>query len=410
MAEPNVKSNVLEDIEKKSENLIQSNDELSARIRQNQSTLASMNKELESLKSGLGEGFDPAAKVRLEEIKRELLAKRELLSELIDSVKPIEVDVGRNENLIETLHQKINDQGDKIAELSRDILNHRKEMHHLTDLNKILKERLVEKESTANILKDKLKEKTDLLTAVDDKNRQMEQEVDSAKKKMFAMENKLGAVEKRIYAGDERNQQILYSLMQSKARIKEFEEALAKRDQLLEEKEAEFNDVLEQTRVEGVEKRKLIMEAHAKKVAVLNAQIASLSSALEQQKSIVKSRVSKEKALIRDFNDRMREILSDRSVAFVPEVSPDDAEMNKTSLIDEAYTEDNAQVNSADGIVSPSKEDHDVMSSRIDEILPMVEVALQHGDSAEKITNSLLSSGYSEKEVHTALDHIQANQ
>jgi hypothetical protein len=45
----------------------------------------------------------------------------------------------------------------------------------------------------------------------------------------------------------------------------------------------------------------------------------------------------------------------------------------------------------------------------MDEIIPMVELALDHGDDTSQIRKSLLSSGYSEKDVDEAFYALKIN-
>ena len=70
--------------------------------------------------------------------------KKHIISELIDTIKPIEVDISRNEDMISGFRDKIEDQAEKIAQLSQDLLDHNKRIEALTIDNSKLQEKNVE--------------------------------------------------------------------------------------------------------------------------------------------------------------------------------------------------------------------------------------------------------------------------
>jgi chromosome segregation ATPase len=401
---------VLDEIETRSKEIMRSNDELAAKLRQNQELLTRFSGEFESLKADLGgEPLDLPVKRQLEQLRSELEEKKLLISDMIDDLKPVELDLARREDEMAAFRQRIDDQAKKIESLSKDVLDNRKQSESLLAVNNELKKAVAERDGMVKVLKDKLAEKTTLLKGVDEKNRSLEQQADSYRKQVFALDNKVKAIEGRVFATDGQNQKLLYEMMRQNERLKALESRLAEKEALLESKEAEYAGALEAFRKEEYEKKAMIMQSHAKRMAVLNATIDALKSKLMQQQKVVEEKSVREREIISDFSTKMREILSARAevrLDDLPHFSEawESAKAEMESAVEQAdfnFSADEDNAAAVDEFSDPPKG-----PSKMDEIIPMIELAMEHGDDIRKIKHSLLSSGYSQKEVSAALSRL----
>jgi chromosome segregation ATPase len=467
-----VEQNILDEIKKKSQEIMSSNEELATRLRKNQEVIEKFSDELEELAEE-DAGFKPSTKEHLEKLKSDLEEKRKLVTALIDNLKPVELDIYRREGTINALQQRIDDQAKKIESLSQDVVDSKKQVQAFRDDNLELKKQIAENEGIIRVTKNKLTEKVSLLKNTGDKDKEIEEykkkitemedkikevkkqvsskeeqnqelldemeslkqkfeskesdiaekeslvkeveeksrEVEEHKKKIFELRNKISAVEKRVFSTDDQNQKILYELMKAKERLKSAEKELAEKDSLLESNKIRHSADLEALRKVEEEKKAMIMKSHAKRIAVMNAAVASLKTKLEQQARLITDKAVKERALMSDFNRRMRELLSAMPQFSAEELPSEGSFMEQTPSVEEEPAEESPTYSIEEPTEAPAEpEESEPGPSRIDEIIPMIELATDHGDDTETIKHSLLSSGYSQKDVNDAFSRLNIIQ
>jgi chromosome segregation ATPase len=296
----------------------------------------------------------------------------------------------------------------KIELLSKDLLENRKQLNQLLNANELLKSQIAEKEGLNKVMKDKLADQNSLIKDLEQNNKVLEGEIDDYKKQIFAMENKMGAVEKRASDTDEHNQKVLYELMKHKELLKNAEHALATRDAAIEKLNAEQEAYMDNFRKSEDEKKALVVKTHSKKIAALNATITSLKTELDHYKRAINEKFRKESSLIKEFNDRMKEIiLTKPDMAAIEAISTEvlsGAASSESSGPEESTFEFNADEQTEETISTPEE---DVGGpSRVDEILPLIELAMDHGDNEDTIRNSLVSSGYTKKDIDEAFSKL----
>jgi len=388
---------ILDELEKKSEDILRSNEELAEKLKRNQEAINGFFSQIEKMKSG--DSYDPLLKKELEKIKSELENKKGIITALIDDLKPLEIDLTRREDVINALKARVDDQSRKIESLSKDLLNNSKQVQMLFDSNTALKKQAVEKDSMISVLKDKLNEKTSALKASEERASQAGLELTAAKKDVFAMQNRLGTIEKRVFTTDEQNQKLLYELMSQKERFKQLEAEIKETDSSKEILNAQYARSIEMIRKEEEEKKEIILKKYAQKMAVMNATISSLKSQLEQNKRLIEEKSRKEGALITDFNQRMRDLMkSDIDVGRALPVT----ESNADPMFDFRLDDDTKDTKSAFAAEIAGPEPID----KVEEIIPIVELAYEHGDEPDKIKHSLVSSGYSERDIEHAFSRL----
>jgi peptidoglycan hydrolase CwlO-like protein len=289
-------------------------------------------------------------------------------------------------------------------------------LEKIDSVNQALKTQVTEKESIAKVLKDKLTEKTHAHNTSEQKINDLTQELEKCKKHIFAIENRAGVLEKRVFSTDEQNQKLLYELMRFKEQVKNAEEELANKEKLLTARQSEQALLLERFRKEEKEKKVSIMKNHSKKLAVMNAAIASLKTKLEEQQRMIDEKAGKERALIEDFNRRMQEIMMTK-----PEFTLDLSDVDKINSEPETETatseektpesfafetEEEKETESGEETSELGSESEEGLPSKIEEIIPMIELAVDHGDDSVTIKHSLKSSGYSEKDIEEAFSKL----
>jgi chromosome segregation ATPase len=393
---------ILEDIEKKSREIMRSNEELASRLKKNQDLIAKFSDELEGLKSESGDSFDFSVKKELEKLKTDLESKRTLITELIDDMKPIEVDIARREDLIDSMQNRVDDQAKKIEMLSKDLMDNKKQLEQYIAQNTELRKQAAEKDGLIKVMKDKLGEKVSLLKDVDGKNRDMEQDIESGKKQLFALNNRIIVMEKRLFAGDEQNQKLLYELLKHKESLKVVDAEAAEKERLLQDIQEEHAKELDELKKAEEEKRIMVVRDHARKMTAMNATISALKSKIDQQNRILEEKMRKEEALIGEFNTRMRDLLSSKSVPIDTSSIPS----YSTSIDTESYSAPVEEQRSQEPMFVVEAETSLRLPSKMDEIIPMVELAMDHGDDLDKIRHSLASSGYSDADISKAFSKL----
>lgn len=383
---------ILEQIKKKSDEISSSNKELAERMDKNKELITRFSDELEALKRDMTKtGMDSNARERLEMLKSELEDKKEVIRGLINQLRPLEIDVATRENL---------DGG--------------------------LKQMIAEKDAMLKVLKDKLNEKTSLVKRLESENSVLKNDVDAMRKQVFGLENKAGAVEKRVFATNEQNQRLLYEVMQFKEKLTSTERMLDERDRLIASKDAEHAKALESLRASEENKRVIIMKGHTKKMAVMNATISTLKAKLEKQQELIDQKSQKERMLMVEFSKGMKELMSqkvDTSIDLksveeamkIPDI--DDSALKEMEDSTEQFNipspeeaESSYQTTGSGSEVSNVKmEDNSSGESRTEEIIPIIEIAMDHGDDKETIRHSLHSSGYSQKDVQEAFERLNVH-
>jgi len=378
-----------------------------------------MPKKEENIAQAMPDSDDSLTKESLDQLKSDLEEKKHLISGLLDDIKPLEDSIRMREQVTEDMKQRLADQGSKIEELSKDVLDKNKRIQELSASSENLHKDIIARDSMLKVVKDKLTEKTSTLKRVDEKNRQLEQEVDSYRKQVFALENKAASLEKSVFSTNEQNQKLMYELMRMKEQLKGAEVQLAEKDNIIVSQDQDSAGELEKLRREEEEKRVLIMRNHTKKVAILNATINTLKAKLEKQEELIDAKSKKETMLMAEFARGMKDLMASRidtsiDMSAIERMKEEPLPGEGMSSLVPDAEQPAEEGNSTEGMmqIAPPDEDKPAFDgpSRHDEIIPMVELALDHGDSIDTIKHSLHSSGYTEKEVEEALSKLNVVQ
>ncbi|NQU78373.1 hypothetical protein HQ545_01250 [Candidatus Woesearchaeota archaeon] len=417
-----VDSNILEEIGKKSQELMRSNQELASKLIKNQELISRFGNELEDIREQTGgKGFGPTARKELENLKSDLEDKKLLVSELIDELKPVEQELMRRDDVINGLNNRIGEQSDKIGALSKEIDKNNELAKQLGISNENFQKQIVEKDSMIDVLKDKLGQLTSTIKKVNKDNSDLTIAQDNAKKDVFGLKNKVGALEKRVFSTDEQNQKLLYELVNQNERVKQLQEALSRKDAEFGVANQNYEHSLETIRHNSVDNKSLMIKSYSRKIAKMNSMVSLLNTRLEQQSRLLDKKSSEELKLIREFQDNMEQLMS-RKADF--EIGPVAANIkaefkNPTDKKDDDNNEEIVTKQADNSSVSQSidKSSYDTPgmtgtseSASVEEIMPIIELAMDHGDSVDKIRHSLHSSGYSKDTVSEAFSRLNIVQ
>ncbi|MFC1741940.1 hypothetical protein ACFL3V_05370 [Nanoarchaeota archaeon] len=324
----------------------------------------------------------------------------------VKSIKTIDSDNSE----LDTIRKRMDEQQQKLDSIWN-LVSDKKKVEQIVDENHTMKKLITEKDSLLKILKDKLTEKATLLKQLEDNTRDTVNDIDNYKKQIFSLQNKIGAVEKRVFSTDEQNQKVLYEFMKNKERLQQIETDLAERDRIIAKMKEAHSRNIEAFQRDSAEKKMLLMKNHSKKITVMTAALDMLKTRIEQQNRLIKNKSVKESRLIKEFNSQMQDIITAKNdlsidTSVIPsdtdEMTEEAAERPSEALsqITESLVTEPAPEASASAEVISEPE------SRSAEIVPIIELALDHGDTLDSIKHSLLSSGYSENDIDEAVSGL----
>ncbi len=322
--------------------------------------IESFQKQVDGFKEQLDKQL---SSTEIDELRKELVEKKKLIATLIDNLKPLEEEISGKNSLIESLGGKLEEYALEVQKLKKgsDANHIRLEKFNLVlDNKKIESQRLIE-------------------------------ENNYLKKEIFKEKNKLAAIEAKTFQTDDKNQKLANELIHARQQLKELENNSSIEITSLQGEVETSSIELRNYKTEEEAKRERLMELHAKKIAITNAQVANLRAQLKQTTTEMSARTEKEKQLITDFSSRLRDITA-------PTTGP------------VAMEEEEEFLPHADFYDRATADFIDYQESKVEEIKPMAEIALQQGESEEKVKRSLRSSGYKKEDIEEVFESIKLNQ
>lgn len=389
-------NNILKELEKKSEDLLISNTEFAERLRKNQEKLAELKEEILNIRSGNSSFIEVNKISNIEKFRSELESKNSLVKELISDLKPLEVDLAQKDKMIEDINEKIKAQAEQIERISKKLLDTKTEFEKVSETSNALEKSVAEKEGLLKVLRDKLNEKTTQLNDALKKNKEFEESISLKKKEEFAVANRIGALEKHVVSTDDQNQKLLYELMKQNGKIKELEEELSNKKKLFDSKISEFENSFDALEKKNDEEKSFLIKKYSKKLALMDATMAALRSRISEQEAVVGSKLRKEQELIKEFNKRMQDLMSTK-----PDQNSQSSVLDRVPDLEPAtdfseFDEKESEFENVEGFSNQNA------PSRVEEISSMIEMALDNGNAPEDIKSSLLSTGYSKKDIEKA--------
>jgi predicted nuclease with TOPRIM domain len=432
------KQNIIEDVkEEKKDSLSSRKGTLSSKFF-GQKDSPELNEDIKTLDVE-ETGIRTATKKELQSLRSELEEKKQMIAEMINNIRPVETDIEKRADLVESLKRLAEERSARIEALSDELAELKKGSQDSVQEKDSLRKQAAEKDSMLKVLKDKLTETAGLLNRSQEKNAHLEGDIESYKKKVFELDNKVKAVEQRVFSTNDQNQKLLYELMKNKEHLKQLEAQHAQKQAIMDAQSTDYDRQLEDIRREEEAKRLIVMKTHSKKISVLKASLDLLRSKLEKQNRLVGEKIEKEAEIISEFNSKMQDLVASSGDYAVDMGSMDSAikGLDAPEPTEETSQEPASQISAetqpetvqelSQEPVQESEEkkeeempEFDVASvakqdeppspgdsiSKMAEILPMIELALDHGDSKDTVVHSLKSSGYSEKDIEEAFSKV----
>jgi cellobiose-specific phosphotransferase system component IIA len=253
-------------------------------------------------------------------------------------------------------------------------------------------------------------------------------------KDAIAMTTRMGALERLLHTVNARHQAASGEIEKFRQLITTTGKEISNRDAIISALESNKDADIAKIKHEEEERRSQILQRHAQKIALLQSQLASTQATINFQQSALQKKVTKERDLLKSFGDKISALISEdvmitnqtmplnqhrvpRSIKpqnsmmlseepmLVPPRPPEAVAFNVAS--------DDAAVDTADffKIEDPTTQlSIFPQFSKIDEMLPIIESAFDHGDTEDQIRSSLSSSGYAEEEIDEAIAHYNSNK
>jgi len=215
------------------------------------------------------------------------------------------------------------------------------------------------------------------------------------------------------------------------AKLQDLDAKLKDRDSLLKNRDLELFKIANERKIASEKMIKRIMEAHTAEKAELNLEIEKLKNIIQKQNELLRGKDKTYERMInrmmKDRADLQRELVSSRRDIGTTNLTALDKESIQGSDYPSASARASAGSGTLDDDIIPlppasvktqsqpqpgSGKGHDHLISQpasddqMFEILSMIDIALENGDSIENIRLSLLISGYEERSVETAFKRL----
>jgi hypothetical protein len=363
---------VLDEFEKKASDMLKLQHELSSKIASSEQLIAGFCVALESLKDEL------ASKQSVERfVPSDFATLESALHEKQDLIKTLVEDIASLRGVVET-----------------------KDSHLLE-------------------LKEKLAEKVKIATENEARAVDLKDELLESKKELLRLKNEISIFDSKFIEGDSENKRLLAELMRTKDDLTHTQAALEDLRKLVSEERESFKSVLSKMKADHEETVKRLVNESLKRNVALATEVKHLRVRLDEQSKMLDMKARKERELTQDIVERMKDIISLRDDeetvavkpvppevmkaeeeaigAFVVEASREAAEEEEEELLGDRLRT----------LIGEDKYEDSFHISAVDDLKPMIETALDHGDSPEAVFRSLRSCGYSRKDIETAFSKIR---
>lgn len=341
---------------------------------------------------------------------------KNVIEQLFTDIAPLKDDLKAKDDMINSLKSKT-------AEKIKAAAKAQDEKRALQDrkVEEILKAR----DKLLNTYKSKMLEIKKASDSIQLENDKLKGDMNQMKKELVALEVRCDVSEKKIRSLKDSAKKSMYETMKLKEKEAVSDKMIRDTTSKLEVKERQYLETTAKMKADIEEKMKSMLDSNTRRTARYLAQIRKLQEALEAQRKLLDMKKEKEKELIRNFTDNFRKLVDTGDVdipvvetpappkrtvgaemipeapkAFVPPMSTV-APPTESGFI----TEDEEEVldfNKIKTIV--------INPATTEEIMPMIEMALEHGDTEPIIVQSLISSGYDRNNIREAFSRLKKHK
>lgn len=268
--------------------------------------------------------------------------------------------------------------------------------------------------------------KNNVLLEMQNKNRQSLQRMQEMNALMIKTRTSNGVARQSLLETEEKNKKMMADYLKMQTAVKSLKESLEKKDVELRRKEAELTDAFDSFKKDSEIRSKAMIGRNTREIVGLRAHIDRLNRHITQLKSIIEAKERKEQDVVAVLNERFRDLLETKGrMEAVPALRTEvkteapKAPRLKDLGVGSPYETENAEpakrvpgpaaseVSFEPGFTPGIAQDEQAyFQYHIDDITPMIELGLEHGDTEEQIVKSLVSSGYKQADVEKALSQV----
>lgn len=271
--------------------------------------------------------------------------------------------------------------------------------------------------------------KNQVMLGMQNKNRQLLQRMQEMNALIIKTKTSNGAARQSLLETEEKNKKMMADYLKMQAAVKSLKESLEKKDVELRRKEAELTSAFDSFKKDSEIRSKAMIGRNTREIVGLRAHINRLNRYVAQLKSVIEAKERKEQDVVAVLNERFRDLLETKGrMEAVPALR---AEMKteapkaprlKDLGIGSPYETENAEPatrmpepkerNVSEASFEPGftpgivHGEESYFPHHIDDISPMIELGLEHGDTEEQIVESLVNSGYKRSDVEKALSQV----
>lgn len=333
---------------------------------------------------------------KLDKNQEAILALNELISQLKNELKTKIDECNARDKTIQKKDDEITGLNRKIAVDESSWRSASKEQQ----------EELMKLQSDLNNLRQTFSNKEEILNS---KKTELEKTVEIQKKEIGMLSNRLGAMLQRLQKTEDVNRKVLLKSIEASKKFDALSQELANKTAELQRKDIQFKQQISLLESETVKQKKQIIGENTKRLIVLMAQIEGLKKKIEKKDSLLDHKSQRQKEIFSEMVNKFREL----------GVAPKEAKTSeKTFKAPELTAVPSFRVETAPSTPEPMADIFSDITKEIEEeeetlnvtveadpsfLEPMVERALEQGDSEEEIVASLVCSGYQEPDIRSAI-------
>ncbi|MFC1755447.1 hypothetical protein ACFL96_19000 [Thermoproteota archaeon] len=249
-----------------------------------------------------------------------------------------------------------------------------------------------------------------------DKKKELDERIILHKKEIGLLNNRIGVLSKKLLETEESNRQVLLKTIEANKKYQNLSTELAQTKQILTAKDIQYKQTIENLKKEYSGKTKQMITDNTKRVVTLMAQTEGLRKALKRKDNVLDEKEKKERELLTEFVSKFKDIsaMKPDAVARLSAVASGNADklphekMFKTETI-EPEPEPFADIFKEIGVAEIENEEIEVEMPppEMNLLEPMIECALEQGDTEDNIVDSLVSSGYERVDVLAAMKKLK---
>lgn len=357
----------------------------------------------EDMKKDLEKNYD----LKIQVFEKNLVEKENIIDELSKKLNLIEKDnevkfqkiKEKHSHEIELLNKDINKIQKSNQDFEKELTILKENLSRKADLLKTMSVNLTKKDTLLKTIEDNRNKIESSIAAKDKQLKLAEDKLKGNSKKMLALNSNIVTLKEDLKAVEEINKDLMKKLGPIDITIKEYKDLLKKKEEELLEKDSYYPMLFEIEKLEFQDKMDNVIKDYTEREIHLNMEIEKLNEVVKDQQSIINEIKQKYMWFANQFRTEFGEVLKDMD----EKISYDQ------DLVEEAESEEiDIEVVKDHEKIMRSKEEGDEHAG-IEEIVPMIDVALQHGDSMEQIKQSLKAANYSDLEIDKAIKKLKNN-